>query len=189
MSLRLRIPGQPLEDRRGLGREYDSEFSHAPSGVDGKDNKVPDWKGAFPGEQEDVIVPMLQVTAAAAGKAQNQISVFFRDVDLAEAGMGIGTSVAFNRKRGLGSPLSLSLQLLIAPVPIRLCPKARPFPSLIIPCRTSPKRRSRLALGQAIAEPQYASRFGTTCIRSGHPVVHQHPPLSESPSVQHQRKD
>ncbi len=69
MSLRLGIAGQALEDRRGLGREYNSEFLHAPSGVDGKDNKVLQWLDAFPGEHEDVVVPMLELTGAAtAGK-------------------------------------------------------------------------------------------------------------------------
>lgn len=91
MLLRLGIARQAPEDRRVLGREYDSEFLYVPSGVDGKDNKVLQWLDAFLGEPEEVVVPMLEFTGAAAtGNAQNQVSVFFRDVDLAKAGMRDG---------------------------------------------------------------------------------------------------
>ena len=57
MLLRLGIARQAPEDRRVLGREYDSEFLYVPSGVDGKDNKVLQWLDAFLGEPEEVVVP------------------------------------------------------------------------------------------------------------------------------------
>lgn len=89
MLLRLGIAGQALEDRRVLGREYDFEFLYVPGGVDGKDNKFLQWLDAFSSELEDVVAPMLELTRAAAnGKTQNQISVFFRNIDLAKAGIG-----------------------------------------------------------------------------------------------------
>ena len=95
MLLRLGIAGQALEDRRGLGREYDSEFLYVPGGVDGKDNKFLQWLDAFSSELEDVVAPMLELTRAAAnGKTQNQISVFFRNIDLAKAGIGSRSNLA-----------------------------------------------------------------------------------------------
>ena len=111
MLLVRRITGHALEDGepRGSGGDSDSQLLYTARSVDGKRYNVVNWLGAFPGDPEDVIVPMLEVTSAPTGKLQNELVVVVRNTNLAEAGMGVCAQVTFERTRGPRSLLSLRL--------------------------------------------------------------------------------